>query len=265
MSSHCIYKIQNKLNGKVYIGQTINFKKRIREHINDSKTVISKAINKYGKDNFSFDIIHNNIDDDCISDWEIYYINEIYNSYKGWGYNCTIGGEKLYGKSNPFYNKEHTKKSKQLMSKKHSGKNSVWYGKKHTDEEKDKIRKSHSKLNKEGYIEIYKDYINSKLSLRKTAKKYNLGLATIGRIVNAKHWATKHLKPINKNLYNSQKGENHPRSKYSNKVYIKIFKEYHNTDKSYSVLADEYNLDKSTIGRIVKGEHTTTKDLEVGD
>lgn len=53
-----IYKIQNKINNKIYIGQSVHIERRFQEHCFPSKTsVISKAIQKYGKDNFTFDII----------------------------------------------------------------------------------------------------------------------------------------------------------------------------------------------------------------
>ena len=34
-----IYQIQNKINGKIYIGQSINIKKRLKQHLRDLKKV----------------------------------------------------------------------------------------------------------------------------------------------------------------------------------------------------------------------------------
>lgn len=50
-----IYKITNKINGKNYIGQTtMNLKDRLTCHKSPSANmVISKAIKKYGWNNFS--------------------------------------------------------------------------------------------------------------------------------------------------------------------------------------------------------------------
>ena len=58
-----IYKITNKINGKSYIGQSNNIIRRISEHKSESyrqheiNKVLYKAIEKYGVQNFDFDII----------------------------------------------------------------------------------------------------------------------------------------------------------------------------------------------------------------
>lgn len=59
-----IYKITNKINGKVYIGKTLNsIQKRWREHLIDSKKrrcekrPLYSAINKYGEENFEIEQI----------------------------------------------------------------------------------------------------------------------------------------------------------------------------------------------------------------
>ena len=53
----CIYYFENKINGKMYIGKTFDFSKRIKEHLMCSKVAkpaypIHKAIKKYGLSNF---------------------------------------------------------------------------------------------------------------------------------------------------------------------------------------------------------------------
>lgn len=53
-----IYKITNKINHKIYIGQSVRVEIRLQEHCYPSANgIIDKAIKKYGKDNFSFDIV----------------------------------------------------------------------------------------------------------------------------------------------------------------------------------------------------------------
>lgn len=98
-----IYKITNKINGKVYIGKTTCcIEKRFREHLNDSKKnrynkrPLYDAINKYGEENFSIEVVETNIPDEEINEKEIFYIKQ-FNSYVGFkssnGYNATLGGD----------------------------------------------------------------------------------------------------------------------------------------------------------------------------
>jgi group I intron endonuclease len=64
-----IYLITNLINGKQYVGQTVQtIKARFRKHFSDAKyknTYISRAINKYGRENFKIeqiDIAYNQIE-----------------------------------------------------------------------------------------------------------------------------------------------------------------------------------------------------------
>lgn len=81
-----IYKIENLLNHKCYVGQSIHIEQRWAEHCQPSaKSVISSAIKKYGKENFSFQILEECSVDE-LSEKEIYYIN-YYNCIVPNGYN----------------------------------------------------------------------------------------------------------------------------------------------------------------------------------
>ena len=91
-----IYKITNKINGKIYIGKTTGTtQKRWKEHCYPSHledgTHFHRAILKYGSDNFIVETIEDNIPSDIINDREKYWIS-FYNSYND-GYNETLGGD----------------------------------------------------------------------------------------------------------------------------------------------------------------------------
>lgn len=95
MTNIGIYKIENKINGKVYIGQSQNIFKRWSVHGNKNKAnncnmVISKAISKYGVENFRFEILELCIKEE-LNTKEKYWVS-VYNSYKN-GYNSTTGGD----------------------------------------------------------------------------------------------------------------------------------------------------------------------------
>lgn len=88
----CVYKITNLINNKVYIGITKRHPKiRFNEHFCNKKELLFKAKEKYGKENFSLEIIEDNLSEAEIDDKERYYIN-FYNSLVPNGYNLSIGG-----------------------------------------------------------------------------------------------------------------------------------------------------------------------------
>lgn len=88
-----IYKIENMINHHIYIGQSRNIEKRWNNHKRvkeEEKHAIHRAIDKYGIENFSFDIIEK-CEPDKLNEREIYWISK-YNSYER-GYNETRGGQ----------------------------------------------------------------------------------------------------------------------------------------------------------------------------
>lgn len=92
-----IYKIVNKINGKIYIGKTLKtIQERFNEHCNDykkdrnEKRPLYSAMNKYGIENFYIEEVEKCLDSE-IDNREKYWI-EYYNSFKN-GYNATLGGD----------------------------------------------------------------------------------------------------------------------------------------------------------------------------
>ena len=175
-----IYILENKINGKRYVGKTIKtFKERFRQH-QHSNSYIGKALCKNGSDNFE-KILLENVPDEELDYWEIHYINEC-NSVSPNGYNLTYGGEGgkkseefkkmmsglLKGEKNHNYGKHLSQETKDKISKFHKGKaytlgkkysretkekdrqaklgNTFWLGKHHTEESKKKM--SEAKIGK---------------------------------------------------------------------------------------------------------------------
>ena len=87
-----IYKITNKINGKVYIGQTIRTaEQRLKEHLYSSNNRhLSNALRKYGIENFILEVLESNVEEKDLDALEIKYIAQ-YNSQVT-GYNETSGG-----------------------------------------------------------------------------------------------------------------------------------------------------------------------------
>lgn len=98
-----IYIIKNDINTKVYIGQSLDAKERFKSHCkkNYDNSLIDKAIQKYGKEHFWFEILESQIEN--YNEREKYWI-KYYNSLKPFGYNILTGGEEpptYYGDEHP--------------------------------------------------------------------------------------------------------------------------------------------------------------------
>ena len=88
-----IYKIENNINHKKYIGQSVDIRKRWEYHrcvyTYKTNSRLYAAFRKYGIENFSFEVL-----EECpiekLLEREMYWI-EYYNTFEQ-GYNCNIGG-----------------------------------------------------------------------------------------------------------------------------------------------------------------------------
>lgn len=100
-----IYIIKNKINNKVYIGQSVNIKVRWWAHLQAATnpldqshhTEIHQVMSKLGIENFYMEVLEE-CEYDKLSEREIYWIN-YYDSYNN-GYNMTLGGEANKGETN---------------------------------------------------------------------------------------------------------------------------------------------------------------------
>ena len=114
MSNIGIYMIENRINGKLYIGQTNNLSRRHKRHFSDLRANIhpnphlQHSFNKYGEENFNFKIILCCEEDD-LTYFEDFFI-KFFNS-KNYGYNiCDANrcfpdnsgaNNGMYGKQSP--------------------------------------------------------------------------------------------------------------------------------------------------------------------
>ncbi|MGL5014044.1 MAG: GIY-YIG nuclease family protein, partial [Bacteroidales bacterium] len=97
-----IYKIENMENGKKYIGQSIDFNKRIAMHKYHSKIEEKKhyplyrAVAKYGWDKFKIEIIENCTSKDDMNEKEKAIITMYNSTSPNFGYNVQAGGTDVY-------------------------------------------------------------------------------------------------------------------------------------------------------------------------
>lgn len=148
-----IYAIENLDNDKIYIGQSVDIRKRFREHKhhlkqnNHDNIYLQRAWNKYGSAKFTFKILEV-CNENELNGKEIYYISK----YRSKSYNLNNGG---YG--NRGY--KHTEETKKKLKETRKLQKEPMLGKKHTKETKEKL----SKINKGKKLpqEIIKKMIES--------------------------------------------------------------------------------------------------------
>lgn len=93
--SYYVYAIENKVNGKLYIGVSNNPNRRYKEHLRRINGVygcpkLGNAIAHHGADNFYIQTVYQGSKGQCI-DMEIYLISTLNTLLKG--YNSSQGGE----------------------------------------------------------------------------------------------------------------------------------------------------------------------------
>ena len=154
-----IYMILNNVNGKVYIGQALNSKRRLYKHKYDlrrgkhSNPHLQSAWNKYGESSFTFMVVEK-CDDDYLDFAERSWIKSCDSTNRKKGYNLEEGGTNGYkvleetkqkisaknsGKNNPFYGKKHSAESRKRMSESRSGEKNYWHSSNLTDEKREKL------------------------------------------------------------------------------------------------------------------------------
>lgn len=138
MTSGVIYKVTNMVNGKVYVGQTMmSLRRRWYYHCHKSSecTAIHRAIQKYGADSFTIQVIDRADDRAELDSKEAFWIHFLGSMVPN-GYNLKTGG------NTPTYSEA----SMQRMSRNHadvSGTNNPRYGVHLSFETRQKIANSH--------------------------------------------------------------------------------------------------------------------------
>ena len=116
-----IYKITNKVNGKVYIGQSIrSIEQRFQRHINDAvnnilDTHFARAIRKYGKENFYIELVETCDNQTELNLREQYWIRK-YDSINN-GYNETDATSKCGGNTYMSKTESEMKEISEKISK----------------------------------------------------------------------------------------------------------------------------------------------------
>jgi group I intron endonuclease len=153
MPIHYIYKIINRSNGKIYVGKSKNPASRFVRHIKIAETLLESdnhfqaihgAIKKYGRENFTLEIIEA-CDDSNVDRHEIYWISKLHTQEKTYGYNLTSGGDGVHNRSEESKKKWLAKMVGRKLSEEHKRKISAGnVGRKLTEDAKQKISEANS-------------------------------------------------------------------------------------------------------------------------
>lgn len=106
-----VYKIQNSINNKLYIGITNKgYKNRFRKHLSEARNgstfILHNAIRKYGSDVFTVALLETCKTVEQLKDREIFWISTLDTTNRDKGYNMTLGGDGTFGRLHSDETKE---------------------------------------------------------------------------------------------------------------------------------------------------------------
>lgn len=228
-----IYKITNIINGKFYIGSSVNLNRRKSRHFEDFRKNIhsnphfQNAYNKYGEENFIFEVIEYVEDKTMLIEREQHWL-DYYKPFNEIGYNMVKNASSCLGVKRSEETRKKMSESKKGIPKSESTKEKMRQPR--SEETKEKMRKPkanknknvenvekvkpikilktkeeiseiqrgsnnpRAKLTEKDVIEI-KRLIKNGVTNREIARKFNIGETTIAQIKTKKRW--KHVEDDN--------------------------------------------------------------------
>ena len=245
-----VYKIENIVNGKCYIGSSCNIEHRWAGHRyglrknNHGNSYLQRAWNKYGESNFIFKIIEM-CDSSLLQDREQYWIDYYNSASRDNGYNLC---PKAYTKNGYKLSDETKKKMSDSMHKRWSNKgfkeNAKIYGltKKRLQDHGLEGFITGNKLTKEDAIEIFNRQDEDVDIL---AQKYGVTTCAIHDIWKGKTWY----------LY-THKNYVKTHTNLTKESVLNIVNEYNN-GVSIEDIANKYNTEIYNVRNILRGRTWT--------
>lgn len=202
-----IYLIRNTVNGKVYVGQAVNIRKRWNVHLHHlrrgthANLPLKRAFKRYGEDAFSFEILEEvQRNRDALNCAEERFIAELRACEKGSGYNLTAKagtnlGYKYSSESRARMSAAQKGRSvsvetRALISQSLTGKiptkqclekrSKAMKGRKYSSEHVEAIRKAHREKNKTPLYEAF----GKSQTIRDWSDEYGINKGTLSNRIN---------------------------------------------------------------------------------
>ncbi|WP_342759427.1 GIY-YIG nuclease family protein [Kineothrix sedimenti] len=256
-----IYGIVNKVNGKIYVGQTgERFQRRywhhrwkLRDNSHDNSH-LQRAFNKYGENNFEYIVLEIVTDINLLDDLEIKYINQY--KQKGKNYNMLSGGGGRRGLSMS----EHAKRIIGDKNRQHM------LGTKHTEETKQKmseirkgrhINRSTDILDTDTVSQIKTLLISGKTASQ-VSKELNVKYKLINNLISNNTWST-----VVVDGWEEYQKSRKPYKRLTKQDHKEIYRLHFNEGYSELYLAEMYNRTVNMIKFILKDDSNKLYDNPV--
>ncbi|CAM3017687.1 GIY-YIG nuclease family protein [Staphylococcus argensis] len=264
----CIYKITNVVNGKVYVGQTVNYSKRKAGHFSYLRRgahrnhYLQKAFNKYGEASFKIKVIKEcNINE--LDKLELFYMKKYNSLDRAHGYNLLIGG--TTNKSFPDCVREKMSRSQKdrIISEEHRKRISEQNkGKKMSSASIEKTKKTkkdnqiqwgetnpNAVLSNDDVEKLIVDMLNG-MTVKDAMKKYRCSRQTVYGIVQNRTY-----KAISPNLRDKLSNLNEKNKK---DTLNKIIPMYLN-GVSQNKISQKLGISRNTVSKILNENNINTR------
>ena len=269
MNTGLIYKYTNLINNKIYIGQTREkLERRHQRHLHqlNDNTYFHRALLKYGIENFSLEIVEDNIPISELDNKEKYWIS-YYDSFyaTGKGYNLTEGGQ--WGSGTQILTTKNAEDIQKLIQENllsfveiankynvsttcisdiNTGR--TFYN----NNLKYPLRagREHSEINQKQFEQIVNLLINSKETFDEIARKTNVKPYTIGIINRGLHslCSKKYTYPLRKTEQKFTANNVVTKENVKQICYEIIF-----SNETLENIGKKFDIAKNTIGDISRG------------
>ena len=254
-----IYCYKNKVNGKCYIGQTVNEAKRKRDHrcaANNGSvkgSAFHSAIRKYGYNSFEYTILHSGKTKEDLNVLEQIEI-EKYNTLSPFGYNLKTGGKQRTKLSKTSYDKNKESCIKRWSSKEEHDRHI-----KNMNRPEVKARISESLKNSETFQKASREAVEKRIKKNAPIKAKNDRIKEIldmlSRNERARYRNTAEYKAIKKEQ-RKESVQNKKTVGFCIPVFCETNKKYY---ISATVAAKELGLNQVLVSRVIRGKNTSTR------